>query len=183
MNETFQSIYRRYSCRAFTDEMPSDEDLMAIAQAALAAPSAMNRQPWRVIVVKDRALIADMQAEGTRALQAEADQTTWERIKSRGGKLFYDAPCMITVPVVNAAHTDCGILTQTIAVAAASLGIESLICGLAGAAFNGGKAEEFKRRLGFPEGFEHGMTVLLGYAANPGGQQHALDFSKISVIE
>lgn len=57
MNETLKVIAERYTCRDYKDEMPSDEILQAIAEAAIEAPSGMNRQAWRVIVVKDRALI------------------------------------------------------------------------------------------------------------------------------
>jgi hypothetical protein len=63
-----------------------------------------------------------------------------------------------------------------------SLAIDNLICGLAAFAFAGVKGAQFKKRLGFPEGYEIGMAVLLGYAANPGGQPHELDLSKISFI-
>lgn len=188
MNETIEVIRRRYSCRAFTGEPPGDEPLRAVAEAALAAPSAMNRQLWRVIVVKDRALIADMEAEGLRRLAAEPDQSAFERIQSRGGRLFYNAPCLLVIPVDrreygDSAVFDCGIITQTVALAAASLGIDSCICGLAGQAFAGERAEEFRRRLGFPEGFTHGMTVLLGYAQTAGGTPHAADISKLTFID
>ena len=53
MNDTLKVITERYSCRDFRDEMPLDEILQAIAEAGVKAPSSMNRQPWRVIVVKD----------------------------------------------------------------------------------------------------------------------------------
>jgi len=49
--------------------------------------------------------------------------------------------------------------------------------------FAGDKGEEFKQRLGFPDGYEIGIAVLLGYAANPGGKPHEPDFGKITVIE
>jgi len=77
---------------------------------------------------------------------------------------------------------DCGIISQNIALAATSLGIDNLICGFAGLCFAGNKKEHFKEMLGFPEGYEFGVSVLLGYAdkkSNP----HELDFSKVSVIE
>jgi len=74
-------------------------------------------------------------------------------------------------------------VVQNIALAATSLGIESLICGLATFSFTGEKGAELKRLLAFPEGYELGLAVLLGYAASPGGKPHTLDLSKISVIE
>lgn len=186
--DTIESIRTRYSCRAFSDKMPSDKDLRIIAEAAVSAPSGMNRQLWRVIVVKNKELIAELETEGMKNLSALADNNTYERIMSRGGKLYYNAPCQIIVPIAKtepagAELFDCGVVAETIALAAASLGIDSLICGLSAFSFSGEKGGDFKRRLGFPQGYEIGIAILLGYAVNPGGKPHEPDFSKITVIE
>lgn len=185
-NETLKTIEERYSCRSFTGEMPSDAQLQAIVNAAVTAPSAVNGQPWRVIVVKNKALIQEMEAEAMRVLSLMEDRAAYDRIMSRGGKLFYNAPCAIVLPIdpenTIRAAMDCGILCQNIALAAASLGLGNLICGLAGLAFAGDKADEFKSCLGFPEGFEIGITVLVGNASAPCAP-HKPDYSKISFIE
>ena len=185
---TIQTIRTRYSCRAFSDRMPSDKDLQTIAEAAAASPSGMNRQLWRIIVVKNKTLICELEAEGMKNLAAFPDKSVYDRIMSRGGALYYNAPCMIIVPVAKAQPLgaeifDCGIVAENIALAATSLGIDNLICGLAAFSFSGEKNYEFKRRLGFPEGYEIGIAVLLGYAANPGGKPHDLDLGKIITIE
>ncbi len=186
MNETLQSIHKRYSCRAFADRVPTDDQLRTIAEAALAAPSGMNRQAWRVIVVKDRALMREMEDEALRAMREMEDQTIYKRILSRGGTVFYHAPCMIMVPIdpkeFTGAVMDCGILCQNIALSAQSLGLAGCICGLSGLAFAGNKAETFMRRLRFPEGFAFGASVLLGYAQAE-GTPHAMDPSKVFWIE
>jgi nitroreductase len=183
-----EAIATRYSCRAFTNKLPSDEDLELIAKAAVAAPSGMNRQLWRVIVVKNKALLADLEAEGMKNLAAFPDRSAYERIMSRGGKLFYNAPCMIVVPIAGAQPAgaemfDCGIVAENIALAATALGIDNLICGLTAFSFAGEKGAEFKKRLDFPEGYEIGIAVLLGYAKNPGGKPHEPDLNKITWIE
>ncbi len=187
MNETLQVIARRYSCRDYKEEMPADELLRAIAEAAVQAPSGMNRQAWRIIVVKDRELINEMEAEGMSYLESLEDKSTYNRIMDRGGKLFYGAPCMIIIPIDPAEYAgaliDCGIVCQTIALAAASLGLANVICGLTGTAFASGKrAEEFSKRLGFPEGFAFGASVLIGYE-NTAKQPHTPDLDKITLIE
>ena len=53
-NSVLKAIAERYSCRGYTDQVPTDDQLKAIADAAVMAPSAMNLQPWKVIVIKDR---------------------------------------------------------------------------------------------------------------------------------
>ena len=185
---TIETIHARYSCRAFSDKMPSDEDLQTIAEAAIASPSGMNRQLWRVIVVKNKELMDDLESEGMKNLSALPDKGIYDRIMSRGGKVYYNTPCMIVVPIAKTEPSgaelfDCGIVSENIALAATSLGIDNLICGLAAFSFAGEKNAEFKRRLFFPDGYEIGIAVLLGYAEKSGGKPHELDFSKIKFID
>lgn len=185
MNQVLETIAKRYSCRAFDGVLPEGQALEQIAQAALCSPSGVNRQAWRVIVVTDRALIDEMEAEGLRMLSQMEDQSMYQRILSRGGTLFYHAPCMIMVPVDAAqmpgAALDCGILCQTVALAATSLGVDNLICGLAGLAFAGEKGADFAARLGFPAGYAFGAAILLGHAAHTGAP-HEPDEAKISFL-
>ena len=42
----------RFSARKFTDEPVSDADLHYILECARLAPSAVNRQPWKLVVVR-----------------------------------------------------------------------------------------------------------------------------------
>ncbi len=187
MNETLKVIAERYSCRDFKNEMPSDELLQAITEAAIQAPSGMNRQAWRVIVVKNKELMQEMEAEGLAYLAGMEDQSSYNRIMERGGRLFYGAPCMIVVPIdptqYGPALVDCGILCQNIALAATSLGIANIMCGYTGLAFASGlRAEEFSKRLGFPEGYAFGCSVLLGYA-NTTKLPHVPDKDKITFVE
>lgn len=181
MNETLRLIMSRYSCRAFTDDKLTDEELQIIAKAAVAAPSAMNRQGWRVVVVKDKALIEEMDAEGMSVLAAMEDRSAYDRMMSRGGKLFYNAPVMMMIPIEKGTGMDCGILSENICIAAASLGIQSLICGMAGMSFSEAKGAYFTERLGFPESYEFGIAVLLGHEMTS-GTPHEPDLSKISYI-
>ena len=182
MNETLKTIATRYSCRSFTSEPVPGTMLEAIALAAVQAPSGMNRQAWRTVVVTDKQLIDDLEAEGMRVLSAMDDKSAYERIMSRGGKLFYNAQCIVFLPITDGAALDCGIITENIALAATSLGLGNVICGLAGLAFTGSKAAEFKQRLQFPDGFEFGMSVLLGYAANE-SEPHVPDMDKIIYVK
>jgi nitroreductase len=185
MIDTIQAIHQRYSCRAFSDKMPSDEDLKTIAKAAVAAPSAMNMQPWRVIVVKNKKLLLELEEEAV----VNLDEATRERVMSRGGKVYYNTPCQIIIPIKNPesnkwANIDCGIITQNITLAAESLGINSLICGMIQFAFMGDKGDYFKKQFGFPEGYDLGLSVLLGYADESGVKPpHELDMGKVSWVE
>jgi nitroreductase len=56
-------IMRRASARNFTGEAIPRETLLRIVRAGMAAPSAVNVQPWAFILVTDRLLLDELCAE------------------------------------------------------------------------------------------------------------------------
>lgn len=52
-----QTIFSRKSVRSFTDEPVTKEEIEILLRAAMAAPSAVNQQPWAFIVIDDRKLL------------------------------------------------------------------------------------------------------------------------------
>lgn len=56
-NQAINNIMTRVSVREFTGEKISAEQLDTLLRAAMAAPSAINKQPWAFIVVTDEAKI------------------------------------------------------------------------------------------------------------------------------
>lgn len=184
MNATLKTIAGRYSCRDFADTPVTEEKIKAITEAALAAPSARNGMPWQVIIVTDKALIEEMDKEGIAILTASDDPYGYgARIKETGGNLFYNAPCMVMIASDGSpyAQIDCGILCQNVTLAAHSLGLGSVICGLASVPLTGPRGEEFKKRLKFPEGYNFGIAVLIG-AVQGAKEPHELDMSKVTYI-
>ena len=53
-----KAIASRRSIRKYTTEPVSDEDIGALLNAAMHAPSAVNEQPWHFVVVKDQETLA-----------------------------------------------------------------------------------------------------------------------------
>jgi Nitroreductase len=196
MNETLKTIAKRYSCRSFEGTPLTDEQVDALVQAALAAPSARNIQPWRVIMITDKAFIDELDAEAMSILGSAEDKASYDRMMERGGKMFYNAPCMVmvasvtldpsrgcaAVPIKVYNDMDCGILSQNVALAAQSLGLGSVICGMAGIPLSGARGAEFKERMGFPQGYEFGIAVLVG-TATAAAEPHEPDMSKVSYVK
>ena len=183
MNETLKTIAERYSCRDFADTALTDEQIKALTEAALAAPSALNLQPWHVIIITDKALIEELDSKGMSILAAAEDKSSYERFMSRGGKMFYNAPCMFIVALDGSFYSslDYGILIQNVALAAHSLGLGSVICASPNVLFNSPIGDELKKRLQFPDCYGFGLTILVG-TANSGKAPHELDKSKVAYI-
>ena len=53
-------IMSRTSIRKFTGEKVTKEQLETILKAGMAAPTAMNTQPWRFVVLTDKARIEEV---------------------------------------------------------------------------------------------------------------------------
>ena len=50
------TIFSRKSVRTYTDQAVSEEQVETLLKAAMAAPTGMNVQPWRFVVVRDQAV-------------------------------------------------------------------------------------------------------------------------------
>ena len=183
MNETLKNIAERYSCRDFAQTPLTGVQIEAITNAALAAPSGMNLQPWHLIVIKDKALIDELDEEGIAILAAQEDRAAYERFMERGGKLFYNAPFMMLILSNGSrwAELDCGILCQNAILAAQSLGLASCIVGMAGIPLEGPRREEYAKRLKFPVGYKFAIGLIAG-TANSGKAPHELDESKVTTV-
>lgn len=59
-NQAIKNILTRVSVREFTGEKISEAQIDTLLRAAMAAPSAINKQPWAFIVVTDEAVIAQL---------------------------------------------------------------------------------------------------------------------------
>ena len=111
-------IHSRYSCRAYSPQAPTPEQIAALVEAAQLAPSACNRQPWRL------AIIGPDDEAGRQAI-ATAYPREW----------VASAPCYIVVCSVpteawvrphdgkNHSDIDIAIATEHICLAATAMGL------------------------------------------------------------
>jgi nitroreductase len=189
MNTVLEAISARYSCRSFTDEPISRDDLEAIARAGVQAPSSRGNAPWYLAVVTDRELIDAIRDSAWELIQRHSPATR-DRIMGRGGDLFYNAQALIVVATktthdATSEEFDAGLLTENICLAATSLGLATCVCGLATQAFRdlkGDSGENFSKALNFPWGHKMTIGILLGHPSKP-GSQHPTDTSTIAYFE
>lgn len=147
--ELLKLMKERYSCRSFADDQISDDQLNTILEAGRISPSAINRQPWRFLVIQS--------GEGL----AKVDACS---------RCRYGAPTAILVcfdndvsaknPVVvpDYGWVDCGIAIGQMALAAEAAGVQSCIVG----AYDPQIARE---KFALPENLVPFQFLMLGYAA------------------
>lgn len=56
--DVLEAIHTRRSIRKYTEQPVDDAAVRTLLEAAMAAPSAGNAQPWQFVVVRDRDLLA-----------------------------------------------------------------------------------------------------------------------------
>jgi nitroreductase len=167
MNETIQAILDRRSIRNFTATPLAPAELDALAEVALASPTAMNKQQWAFRFVTNQALIAALSEAALATFRANGDQAALDRMAARHTSIFYGAPLVILIaaPTGRYPMIDAGIAVQNLAIAAQSLGLGSCIIGMATAAFSGPSGPEMLARMAWPEGYECVISIAIGHPA------------------
>jgi nitroreductase len=134
MNPVIDAIRQRRSIRSYEAKPVPREMLKAVIDAANEAPSAMNSQPWRLVVIEDadarrRLLAAALpQAKKITEQVKDVDPERYEMIRKRYAELpdpvYYSAPAVIFVIGRGryAAHS-CPLACENMMLAAHSLGL------------------------------------------------------------
>lgn len=162
-NMVLDTILSRSSIRAYADAALTDYELDVLKKAALAAPTAMNKQEQRFIFVEDPAVTATLD----KLVFDKLDEKMRERITSRGGKVLYGAPLVVIVCAAPSLFSpvDGGIAVESIVLAAKSIGLDSVILGMPAVAFDGESGVLAKKLFRFPEGYEFVIAVAVGHRA------------------
>ncbi|MBN1159234.1 MAG: nitroreductase family protein [Bacteroidales bacterium] len=58
--DVFEAIFGRRSVRSYTEETVTDDEIEILLKAAMYAPSAVNRQPWHLIVFRNGKTIREI---------------------------------------------------------------------------------------------------------------------------
>ncbi|MGD1076327.1 MAG: nitroreductase family protein, partial [Thermodesulfovibrionales bacterium] len=136
MNAVIEAIRKRRSVRSYEGGSISRDLIDAIIEAGNEAPSAMNSQPWRFVVVEDREtkrkLLRAALPHAKRILEMikEADPERYEAIKKRYEELddpvYYSAPAIIfVIGFGRYADHSCPLACENMMLAAHSIGLGS----------------------------------------------------------
>ncbi len=162
-----EGIYSRRSIRQFTDQPVEESDVLEIIKAGMWAPSGLNNQPWRFVIIRNRG-VRDRLAELTRCQS-----------------IIENAPVCVAVFVDSDAmydgtkdHQAMGACIQNMLLAAHAMGL--------GAVWLGEilkNAETARLLLELPEAMELMAVVALGHPASRDQQSHRKDISEIILKE
>ena len=117
--ETQDPVFARTSVRAYTDEAVTEEQVERLLRAAMAAPSAMNQEPWEFWVVEGK-------------VQLEALASASPHAKPCAHAALAIVPCLKTesLPCPDMAEQDMGAAIENILVETAELGLGAVWQGI-----------------------------------------------------
>lgn len=155
--ELMEAIRRRQSCRAYTDEPLSEEQITVLLQAAHAAPVARGQfETVQISVVESPELIAKIEATAARVQPGFPEHAA------------YQAPlliCLLSSADEKAAPQDLACVAQNITLAATDLGLGSVyIMGIPNVIEG---EHELIAELGAPENYRLLVMVAVGHRAQP----------------
>ena len=158
-------IYGRRSIRKYEQKPVEDEKLNEILRAAMYAPSAMNKQPWRFIVCKERNTLDEIQ-----------------KIHPYSAMLK-TAPCCIIVCgdtdmeyAQGSYIQDCAACVENLLLAAKSLGLGTCWLGIHP---DKNRQEDFRKAFNMPGNVAPFCAIALGYPNEEIATPNRFDKSKI----
>ena len=148
------NIMTRTSIRQYTDEPVSKENIETMLRAGMAAPTAVNRQPWHFVVINSKEKFAELAGDNP-----------------RGGMLKQAALAIVVCGNMDKALPgpgqgfwvqDCSAATENILLAANALGLGAVWTGLYP---DENRAASVAKVLKLPQAFIPLCTILIGHPA------------------
>lgn len=149
--DALENIMTRTSIRVFKPAKLTDSQIETLLRAGMAAPTAVNSQPWEFVVVDDAALLDSIQAAMPNARISNGCQQVIvvcgneERMLQGDGRGFW--------------LQDCSAATQNILLAAHATGLGAVWCGVAPVKERMDKVADILR---LPEGIEPFCVICVG---------------------
>lgn len=179
-NPVLNVIRARYSCRSYSAEPLTREEIDTLIESALCAPTGTNSQKIHVTAVVNKALLEEIDAAVIERFREDGNTVMLERLASRGNSVLFHAPCVFFLSSGGSMTPgfDTGIAAENIALAAKSMGLDSVIIAMISKTVKA----KFEKRLELPEGYTFELAVAVGHAASGGGKQHAINPGRFNII-
>jgi nitroreductase len=174
-NEVLDCIQKRRSTRRFKNEQITQEQLTALLDAAVWAPSGTNNQSWLFTAIQKPDVLSRLNELVCEAFANwESDDNypgkiaAKERAAKKGYHFFYQAPTLILAtnqPHYENAMADCACAVQNILLAATSLGLGSCYINQLFWLNEDVVLRSYLAELGIPKEHVICNSVAIGYAA------------------
>lgn len=171
-NGVLKAIYRRRSVRNYCPDPVPDDIVKEIIHAGTFAPSAMNMQPQRFVVIRNRKVMdklsdkaKELWVEQSKSMQSPDLQRLADMVSAPGFNLFYNAPLLIMIFADTkgfSPQVDCSLAAENMMLAAWSLGIGSCFIGLAQPLE---RVAGIVKEIGVPERHRLIASLVFGYPA------------------
>lgn len=158
-NTVLEAMKQRRSCRKYRPELPSREELEAIAEAGLYAASGKGLQSSKIVIITDR-ILRDRLMEMNRLIGGWAE----------GFDPFYGAPALLLVLADRASpnHVYDGSLSMgNIMLAAHAQGLGSCWINRAREEFDSDEGKAILKELGIEGDWEGIAHCIVGYPDGP----------------
>ena len=155
-------IFSRKSVRSYTDQPVTDEQVETMLRAAMSAPTGMNVQPWRFVVVRDQA-VKDALAGPRGGMVAQAPVVFVICGETTLMRKPFGQPDAEAVEMENGNWTqDCSAATENLLLAAEALGLGAV---WTAAHPYADRVDPIREILGLPENVTPLCVVPCGYPA------------------
>jgi len=158
-------IKGRRSVRAYTDEPVSKEQIEAVIEAGIWAPTGMLREPWKFIVIEDKQLIKYVSDE-TKLLVQQMMPPLAKQFSTKADVICYNAPVLILVCTEkdeqwdNINLLDSVLAAQNMFLKAYELGLGTCYMGFVN--FLNNKPDALKK-IGVPENLKMMVPFIMGH--------------------
>lgn len=169
--DLMDAIYKRQAMRWYAPHQIDPDQVRALIDAAIQAPSAANQQPWAFAVIQDPALVQRVSDRVKELTLARATETSplWRQralLSNPSFHVFYGAPTVILICGRKGtrfpANEDCFLAAQNLMLAAYGLGLGTCPIGFAREALND---PALKQEIGIGDDHDVVMPIAAGYAA------------------
>jgi len=161
-NEILKAIRNRKSTRKYKKEQIKAEELEAILEAGIQAPSAVNFQPWHFTVIQNKEFIDNISSKAKEKM-LESDDLSIINIAKSNMNILYNGPTVVVVSGkkdVSSSLVDCSAAIENMLIAAESIGLGTVWVGLSRYFF---MVNEEVKKLSLPTGYEPFYAVVIGY--------------------
>lgn len=153
---TITDIMTRASVRSYTGRDVSAQTVDTLLRAAMAAPTAVNRQPWRFVVIRDRQIL-DYIADNFKSM-------TMMRQAPVAVVVCGDMEAALDGPAQAYWVQDASAATENLLLAAHALGLGAVWCGVYPIAE---RVEQFSQMLQLPSTILPLNCIAIGYPQEP----------------